>query len=129
MKFITEDQGTWFYFDEDDEKKGGVKIRILRPSDYKEIAKKTQKKRSEYRRNQRYEWFDTDTELEQRLTWDYCIVDWTGVEGADGKEMKCTKENKSLLMDNSMQFLSFVTNALDVLNQDQLNRESDSEKN
>jgi len=129
MKFTTEDNGTWFYFDDEDESKGGVRLRILMPRDFKSIQKRTQKKMVKYKGDVRHAWIDTNTDLEQALTWEHCIVEWKGVEDKNGKAIECNAENKAMLMDSSMEFLSFVTEKLEVLNQDQLGITSDLEKN
>jgi len=128
MKFATEDKGTWFYF-EDNEKKGGVKLRTLLPKDFKSIQKRTQKKNVKYRGDQRHEWVETNTDLEQSLTWDHCIIEWEGVEDKNGKALTCNQENKAMLMESSMQFLSFITEKLEMLNNDQLGLDSELEKN
>lgn len=35
------------------------------------------------------------------------VLDWSGIE-FDGKEFPCTEENKRMLMDNVLQFATFV---------------------
>ena len=66
--------------------------------------------------------------LFRSLLWDYQIVDWNIVDG-DGKKIKCTKENKLLLMGNSAEFVNFVVDSLNQLAKDEQKRREKSEKN
>lgn len=107
--------GTKFFFDEDDEKKGSVTLRVCAGDDLRAIRKQSSKKKVEYRRGQRIEYPDTNEEVENALLWDFCIVAWEGVLDSKNVSIPCTKENKTLLMGKSPVFSKFVGDKLSVL--------------
>lgn len=112
--------GIWIDYDE--EGKAQVCIRICAGDDLKYIRKKTVKKKIEYKNGQRFEFEETNEDLFRELLWDFCIVDWKGFIGKDGKEIECTKENKLLLMGKSIEFAKFLGEALEKVGQE--NREA-----
>jgi len=57
---------------------------------------------------------EKNTEMETRLIWDYCIVDWKNVQ-LDGEDVPCTTENKVKLMKQCLDFAKFVTTCIDEL--------------
>ena len=107
--------GTKFFFDEDDEKKGSITLRVCAGDDLRAIRKQSSKKKVEYRRGQRIEYPDTNEEIENALLWDFCIVGWEGVLDAKGSSISPTKENKTLLMGKSPSFSKFVGDKLSIL--------------
>jgi hypothetical protein len=50
------------------------------------------------------------------MTFDYCIVDWTGIADENGGAIPCTKENKIWAMNNDNRFARLVTKFLNQLN-------------
>ena len=110
-----------------------VELRNVTLAEFKAIRKQTVTKRAEYHqvnteKPYRYEVEDTDEEKADELLWDYQIARWYIVDG-DGKKIKCTKENKLLLMGNSAEFVNFVVKNLNQLSIDDAERRDKSEKN
>ena len=121
--------GTKFFFDEDDEKKGSVTLRVCAGDDLRAIRKQSSKKKVEYRRGQRIEYPDTNEEIENALLWEFCIVGWEGVLDAKGSSILPTKENKSLLMGKSPSFAKFVGDKLSILAELEETEKEELEKN
>ena len=130
--------GTFFPFDEETEdeekKKEGVLMRILTAGRLEEITKKCRIKKVEVKGNppSRFEVLEfkkggEDKEFE--LTWDYCLMDWSGVVDKVGKDIPCTPENKILLMKDSIQFSVFVNSGIKEINAQLKIHEEDLEKN
>jgi hypothetical protein len=111
-----------------------IDLRNITIAQVKAIRKKTVSQRAEYHqvdgvnKPYRYEVEDTDQEKADELLWDYQIADWCIVD-ADGKKIKCTLENKLLLMENSAEFVTFVVDSLNKLAKDEAERRDKSEKN
>ena len=110
-----------------------VDLRNVTLAEFKAIRKQTVTKRAEYHqvnaeKPYRYEVEDTDEEKADELLWDYQIVRWYIVDD-DGKKIKCTKENKLMLMGNSAEFVNFVVKNLNQLSIDDAERRDKSEKN
>lgn len=98
INFQSENKGVWFYFNPENEEMGG--ICLIRPSveDYDEIKALTVSAgKPDYHRGQRYETEKTNEKLTRKLSLRKFIVDWKGVK-IDGKEIKCTNENKERLV-------------------------------
>ena len=128
MKFNLDDLNppAWFDHPHTD---GRICLRVASATDLERIRKKTIKKRVEYKRGQRFEVEHVDEELQTALTWQWCIVDWEGLYDYNHDEIPCTDENKVLLMLNSPPFSKWVVDCLDVLNDDNVEREASAEKN
>ena len=110
-----------------------IELRNVTLAQFKEIRKQTVTKRAEYHQINdekpfRYDVEDTDDDLADELLWDYQIVGWNIVD-ENGKKIKCTKQNKLLLMGNSSEFVTFVVNNLNQLSKDDADRRDKSEKN
>lgn len=116
MKFPTNNPGTWFLFDEARPELGRVCVRLCNGGALEEIDAKTVTMEAEYRKGQRYQYPKVDDKRRSELVWDYSIVDWEGVEDEQGTPIPCTKDNKALLMRNSMEFAVFVGDCLEKLN-------------
>ena len=119
-----------FFWPESDE---WVDLRNVSLAEFKKIRAATVVKRTEYHQVDggkpfRYEVDETDDTAADELLWDYQIVDWNIVD-PDGKKIKCTKENKLLLMGNSSEFVNFVVDSLNRLAKDEKKRRDKSEKN
>ena len=95
--FNSENLGTWFYYNPDDESQGGVCLRELSPDEYDRIEKMTVKKRRKFKRGIPYEDIQEDKKLADKMRWDYCITDWKKTN-LDGQELECTAENKVRMM-------------------------------
>ena len=118
--------GAFFPFDEGE---GGVTIRVANAKILEEIDKKCTKKKVEYKRGQRFETIDDDQKLRSELLWDYVIIDWEGVEDIEGNEIPCNKDNKILLMKESVKFSSFIGKCVEKLSDDEAEYAEDQEKN
>jgi len=112
---------------------GRVKIRGMSSASFKDIRKETVKKKIEYKRidgkAERFVAEDTDDDLQTELFWDHIIVSWENLFDSNGKEIPCTRENKVLLLNRSIKFLNFVTNAFKTLTEDASSAAEISEKN
>ena len=110
-----------------------IDLRNVTLAEFKKIRGSTVTTRAEYHQVDtakpfRYEVEETDSDKADELLWDYQIVDWNIVDG-DGKKIKCTKDNKLLLMGNSSEFVNFVVDSLNQLAKDEKKRLDKSEKN
>ena len=112
-RFNSENVGTWFYFDPNDESKGGVCLRELSTEEHERIERLTVKTRKKVIRGVAVDDKKEDTELAHKLRWDYCIVDWKEVE-LDGHPLDCTKDNKVKMM-KVVDFVKFVVDSLNEL--------------
>jgi hypothetical protein len=128
--------GTFFPFDEEDEekKKEGVLLRVLTAGILEEITNKCRIKKIEVRGNPaaRFEVLEFKKggeEKEFELTWDYCIMEWSGVIDKLEKEIPCTPENKVALMKDSIQFSTFINEAIRKINVQHKAHEEDLETN
>ena len=110
--------GIWFKFDETDPQSGEVGVRPLTPAERDKIRKKAIKKRVEYKKGQRFEVEDVNEDLFSELLWDYSITGWTDLEDDDGREIKCSNENKVFLMRNHVGFARFVAEKMEQLSEE-----------
>ena len=127
MNFASSNEGKWFDFDANDPSKGGVQIRVLSLDETKRIDKLAVKTRMKPMRGQMVKIEDVNEELQDRLRWDYCIVDWKDVT-LDGKPLPCTTENKVALMKN-VRFINFLVDKINELTEELEISSEDSEKN
>ena len=49
---------------------------------------------------------------------DYCVIDWKGIDGEDDKPLECTEENKLLVFDYIADIREFVWDKVAVLAKD-----------
>jgi len=126
MKFDLNDlnPGTWF-----DVEDARICIRICAGKDLDEIHKKTRRRQTEYKRNQRYEWEDIDTDKEFKLVNDFIIMDWENICDATGVSLDCNSKNKNKLLRESPMFSGFIANCLERLNTDIGSAKEEEEKN
>ena len=129
MRFNLNELNPPAWFDHPDHEGSRICVRVLSSADLEKINQKTTKEKVEYRRGQRFEVEKIDEQKRNRMTWEYCIVDWEGIYDEEGKEIPCTDENKVLLMQNAPTFTSWVADSLEQLNEDGLQRQEDAEKN
>lgn len=124
-----EKEGVWF----DMEGGGKIKLRTMSADAFKEIRKQTVKRKIEYKRvegkAERFVAEDVDDDLQSDLFWDHVILTWDNLYDSKGKEIPCTKENKSLLLNRSVKFLNFVTESFKTLTEDEARATETSEKN
>jgi len=113
VNFSSSNAGTWFYFNDDDPEQGGVCLRELSTEEATRIEKLTVKVKRKYIRGNMVEVREEDAKQSARLTWDYCIVDWSNVY-LDGKPVECTAENKLKLM-KCIDFAKFVSECIEKL--------------
>lgn len=128
MKFDLDNlnPGVWFEYDD---KSFSVEVRVCAGIDLERIFKMTEKKRVEYKRNSRFEVFDIDNEKRDKLMWDFCVLNWKGIQDGKGKELACTIKNKIKLMKGSVLFASFIGDCLEKLSADSALIQKDREKN
>lgn len=129
MKFDLDDLNPPVWFEMPGDSGGKLAVRVCAGEDLERIRKKTVKKRSEYRRGQRFEFTETDEAKENELIWDHCIVDWSGLLDKNDKKIKCSTENKILLMRKSAFFSGFLAKCLETLSQDMAGHIESAEKN
>lgn len=129
MRFDTQNAGTWFYFNEQDESKGGVCLRICAGADVRRIDEQSSKPKVEYKRGNRFAWKQVNDKQYDALLWDFCIVDWDQVENEKGDLLGCTKEHKTFLMDNSVDFAMFVGKHMEELTLLEEQEKKETEKN
>lgn len=137
--------GVVFYVDETQNE--WVKIRVSTGVDLEKIDGQTLEKKIEYRHPvkengkpdkrkalQRIEYMDfkhpvvKHKQLRQELLWDLTIEDWCILD-EKGKKIPCNKENKIKLMEGSVEFSLFVSDCIDTLTEQKLNRDKEQEKN
>ena len=108
--------GSWFEL----EGGGQVCLRVCDGDALRDIRKRTVKKKVEYNKvlMQRLVVEDTNTELQEELIWDYCIVDWKDFFDQDNQPISCTYENKQTLMGKSITFAKFVGDCLGKIRDD-----------
>jgi len=111
--FKSENPGTWFYFNPDDESAGGVCLRELSIDEVDRIERLTVKTKKKVSRGIVVEDKKEDTKMASRLRWDFCIVDWSEVS-LDGKQLDCTAENKVKMM-KVTDFVKFIVDSLNEL--------------
>jgi len=118
---------TKFFFNGEDDEDGFVCLRAVPPDEMKRINKKTDKKKTEFKRGGRYEYTDRNEKLWNQLFWDYVITDWDITN--KGVPVECNAENKAFLMGNSVKFMNFVTEKFEELTELDKIAEEEIEKN
>jgi len=112
---------------------GRVQLRTISVADFKTIQKQTVKKKVDYKKVEgqagRFEYEAVDQDLQNELYWDAVIVGWENLTDKNGKEIPCTRENKTLLMTRSKKFLEFVVESLKTLAEDEATAQEEAEKN
>lgn len=115
-------------------KKEWVEFRTIPMSKLREWRKETVTPKVEYHKAEdvnkpfRYETEDVDDDQLFDLMWDYQIANWN-IEDAEGKPIECNKENKLLLISNSLEFSDFALASIKKLGKDEIKRREKSEKN
>jgi hypothetical protein len=126
---LSENPGVWF----DMEGGGRVQLKTLAAEDLKAIRKQSAKKRVEYKRiegkAERFDVEDVDEDAQNQLFWDHVIMSWEKFFDSKGEPIPCTKENKVLLMQRSIKFARFVTEAMKTLSEDETAQAEATEKN
>ena len=110
--FSSENPGTWFHYNPDDESQGGVCLRELSTDEYSRIERITVRKKKKFKHGAAYDDIQTDEKMASKLRWEYCIVDWSKTS-LDGQEIECTDENKVKMM----KVIDFVKHIVDSLNE------------
>lgn len=115
--------------DEENENAGSIDLRIMNAAKMEELRKKYIKTRWTYHKGQRHEVQDIDNASYDRALWDYCISGWEGVEDETGTPIPPTAENKYTLMQESPLFSRLVRERLEQIQDEQIKRQKDAEKN
>lgn len=110
--FKSENPGTWFFYNPDDESRGGVCLRELSTDEHDKIERITVKTRKKFRRGVAYDDVQTDEKLARKMQFDFCIVDWSKTN-LDSQELECNIENKVKMM----KVIDFVKHVADSLNE------------
>ena len=108
--FKSENPGTWFPYNPDDESQGGVCLRELSTDEYDRIERLTVKRTRKFKHGASYDDIKEDKKLASKMRWDYCITDWKKTE-LDSQELECTTENKVKMM----KVIDFVKHVVDSL--------------
>ena len=126
---LEEPKGVWFTMDGG----GKVLLRALTADDYREIRRKTVKRKAEYRKVEgvagRFEFEEVDDDLQNELLWDKCIMAWEDILDSKGNQIPCTKEYKIALMSKSIMFARFVGDSLKAIADSESERAEQAEKN
>jgi hypothetical protein len=119
---------------------GKVQFRIIPSSIYKEIQKKTVKKKETFKKVEGTpaHFVDEiiDTDLQNELFWDAVIVSWNdfSFRHPETKEVitctpdTCTRENKLILINQSSKFITFANESLKALADDENQQKEDEKK-
>lgn len=142
-------KGDWFAFCEskivdgkteflEPEKDAGrVCVRVVDSETLERIQAQTRTKKAEFvkdrdtRQMVRVPYVDQTPEQEKRereLIWDYAIVDWEGMLDVNGKEIPCTLENKTKMMNIPM-FARFLGNCFEAISGNAEKEKESAEKN
>jgi len=116
INFETKNEGTWFWFNEDNQEEGGICLRILSGDEYERITKITTKTKKRVKQGVAYDDTTVDEKLAAKKRWDYCIVDWKNVS-IDGEAAECDSVNKQRLV-KSFVAIKFINDCLDKLNEE-----------
>lgn len=111
-----EDNGTKFYFDENDESYGSVTIKSLDAEELSKITKETTHKSYKKVMGQVIPIEDIDEKKSSKMLWDACIVSWDNVT-ENGEVLECNKDSKYRLMTKNVRFRTFVSNCIEDLNE------------
>ena len=126
---VWEKVGVWFDMDDG----GRVQLHSPTMEDLTAIRKQTVMKKVEYKKiegkAERFEYDETNEELQNELFWDTIIINWENIFDKTGTALPCTKANKVLLMSRTARFAKFVGEAMKTLQEDELHRTEASEKN
>lgn len=122
MSFTTDD-GTWFEVVPGKPEKGRVKFRLLTLKQNEKIVEATQKEVKEYKTKengdlQLFESVKVDKELATEMQFDFLIPEWE--IKFNGKELKCTKQNKIMMMKENSAFLAFQAACIQKLSKNHL---------
>ncbi len=110
--FKSENPGTWFYYNPDDESQGGVCLRELSTDEHEKIERLTVKSKKKFKHGVAYDDITENKPHASKLRWDYCITDWKKTY-LDGQELECNAENKVKMM----KVINFVKHVVDSLNE------------
>ncbi len=98
IDFKSKNEGTWFYFDEENPDFGGVCLRLPTSAEYEEIQGITvHPGKPDYHRGVRYETEKTNKKLQAKLSLRKFIVDWKDVS-LDGEKLECNNDAKEKMI-------------------------------
>lgn len=127
INFDSKNDGTWFYFDKGNPDAGSICLRELSSEELSSIEKITTKSEKKVKRGVVFDDVKTDKQLESKLYWRYCIVDWKNIQ-IDGKKVKCDNANKDKLM-KITDFVKFMSVCLEELTESNKSLEEARVKN
>lgn len=120
MKFSSDNSGKKFYFNPKKEEEGSVTLRLVPKDILDDIMSKTTWTTKRIRRGQMQEEKHEDLPKQERLIWDYTIVDWENVS-IDGEEIECNTENKYFMMMRVPKFSNFVADQVEMMRNEEMN--------
>ena len=98
IDFNSKNEGTWFYFDEENPDLGGVCLRLPTSAEYEEIRGITvHAGKPDYHRGVRYETEKINQKLQTKLSLRKFIVGWKDVS-LDGEELECNNDTKEKMI-------------------------------
>ena len=115
IDFSTKNEGTWFPYDRSNPDLGSICLREMPQSELKKIKKITTQTKRKFKRGQYTEIVETNEELEMKLIFNYCIVDWKNTY-LDGQAIECNMTNKERMLE-SVDFVKLMTEFLEELNE------------
>lgn len=107
MKFDLNDLNPGIWFDHTTED-GRICVRAMPVDELTRAQKTAGKRKTEYKRGQRFSFIEMDDQLYNELIWDYCVVDWENITDFDGVSLECSRDNKIKLMNQSVIFAEWV---------------------
>ncbi len=113
INFKSENEGQWFYFDENNRDAGSICLRELSTSEQRKIEMLTETSTKKVMRGHVYDDVKVDKQRVSRLTWQHCIVDWKNIQ-IDGEKVECNDINKEKLM-KITDFVKFLAGCLEQL--------------
>ena len=117
ISFSNPNQGTWFFFNEEDPESGKICLRVLTTAKQDELNKKHTKEHDIVKKGVHWKDFKTNNDAYRRDLWDYIIVEWVDLVDDDGvTPIECTIDNKVKLMSENVGFSLFVSNCIEKLN-------------
>jgi hypothetical protein len=115
------------YFDEEKPEEGWIELRTLTIAKIKEIEEKSTSEKKTFKRGQVLTEKKVNHNLKDKMTWGYCIGDWSRMLDANDNDVPNDTKHKVLLMNNSPTVASFVADKLEELG-DQEEQEAEAEE-
>lgn len=123
---LQSNEGTWFDFCPDKPGEGRICLRVIDVPALNKMHLITRTKVREFKAERKHgklqliESEDVNEELENKLLWDHCIVDWENLNAPDGKTIECNQDNKKMVMEKYPFFARIVAGFLEELEAQQI---------